>query len=205
MRTGARNAVAREDLSVKEALMVMVAAKSGSVAVVNPRGKLTGVFTDGDLRRQMARENEEGAALAEAGVNIEIISTSEIRITCMIAEDQVETAVRALHKAFALEEPEPLVQDEAGPTGVGGATGGTGTSATGPAQGFLDTLGNAFGQLNQQLVGADASLADFAAGGSSDLHTVMLQMQEASIGLKLGVQVRDKFIEAYQEIMRLQL
>ena len=46
-------------------------------------------------------------ALAEAGVNIEIISTSEIRITCMIAEDQVETAVRALHKAFALEEPEP--------------------------------------------------------------------------------------------------
>ena len=54
-------------------------------------------------------------------------------------------------------------------------------------------------------MGADASLADFAAGGSSDLHTVMLQMQEASIGLKLGVQVRDKFLEAYQEIMRLQL
>ncbi len=62
------------------------------------------------------------AALAEAGVNIEIISTSEIRITCMIAEDQVETAVRALHKAFALEEPEPLVQDEAGAAGTGGAT-----------------------------------------------------------------------------------
>jgi aspartate kinase len=52
------------------------------------------------------------AALAEAGVNIEIISTSEIRITCMIAEDQVETAVRALHKAFALEEPEPLMQGD---------------------------------------------------------------------------------------------
>jgi aspartate kinase len=62
------------------------------------------------------------AALAEAGVNIEIISTSEIRITCMIAEDQVETAVRALHKDFALEEPEPLLQDEAGAVGTGGAT-----------------------------------------------------------------------------------
>ncbi len=48
-------------------------------------------------------------------------------------------------------------------------------------------------------------MADFAAGGSSDLHTVMLQMQEASLGLKLGVQVRDKFLEAYQEIMRLQV
>ena len=63
------------------------------------------------------------AALAEAGVNIEIISTSEIRITCMIAEDQVETAVRALHKAFELEEPEPLLQGElAAEAGPGGAS-----------------------------------------------------------------------------------
>jgi arabinose-5-phosphate isomerase len=65
MRTGPRNAVAGEDLSVREALLVMVAAKSGSVAVVNPRGKLSGVFTDGDLRRQMAQEKEEGSTLAK--------------------------------------------------------------------------------------------------------------------------------------------
>jgi aspartate kinase len=45
--------------------------------------------------------------LADAGVNIEMISTSEIRITTMIAEDQVETAVRALHAAFELEQPDP--------------------------------------------------------------------------------------------------
>jgi aspartate kinase len=62
------------------------------------------------------------ATLAEAGVNIEIISTSEIRITCMIAEDQVETAVRALHKAFALEEPEPLLADEVEAEGSGGTS-----------------------------------------------------------------------------------
>ncbi len=48
-------------------------------------------------------------ALANAGVNIEIISTSEIRITCIIAGDELETAVQALHKAFSLEEPEPLI------------------------------------------------------------------------------------------------
>jgi aspartate kinase len=45
--------------------------------------------------------------LADAGVNIEMITTSEIRITCMIAEADVETAVRALHTAFELERPEP--------------------------------------------------------------------------------------------------
>ena len=41
-------------------------------------------------------------ALATAKVNIEMITTSEIRITCMIAEDDLETAVRALHEAFEL-------------------------------------------------------------------------------------------------------
>jgi aspartate kinase len=45
-------------------------------------------------------------ALADAGVNIEMISTSEIRITCIIAEDDVAEAARALHAAFALERPE---------------------------------------------------------------------------------------------------
>jgi aspartate kinase len=44
--------------------------------------------------------------LAEANVNIEMISTSEVRITCMIAEDELETALRALHNAFELERPE---------------------------------------------------------------------------------------------------
>ena len=56
MRSGARNAVARENLLVKEALMVMTRAKSGSLAVLDARGKLVGIFTDGDFRRQMATD-----------------------------------------------------------------------------------------------------------------------------------------------------
>jgi arabinose-5-phosphate isomerase len=54
MRTGNRNAVANENLPVKEALLVMTQAKSGSLSVVNAHGKLAGVFTDGDFRRHMA-------------------------------------------------------------------------------------------------------------------------------------------------------
>ena len=42
--------------------------------------------------------------LFEAGINVEMISTSEIRITCIIAEAHTGDAVRALHKAFELEE-----------------------------------------------------------------------------------------------------
>ena len=58
MRRAERNAVAREDLQVRDALLVMTRAKSGSLSVVNARGKLTGVFTDGDFRRRMSTDTE---------------------------------------------------------------------------------------------------------------------------------------------------
>ena len=58
MRQGERNAVANEHLSVKEALMVMTHARSGSLSVVNRQGKLIGVFTDGDFRRHMASDEQ---------------------------------------------------------------------------------------------------------------------------------------------------
>ena len=54
MRRGERSAVAPDTVTVKEALMVMTRAKSGSVSVVTRSGKLAGVFTDGDFRRLMA-------------------------------------------------------------------------------------------------------------------------------------------------------
>ena len=56
MRRGERNAVAREDLTVEAAWMVMTTAKSGSLSIVNARGRLVGVFTDGDLRRHLAAD-----------------------------------------------------------------------------------------------------------------------------------------------------
>jgi aspartate kinase len=43
-------------------------------------------------------------ALYNAGINIELITTSEIRITCIVNEEKLSDAVRALHKAFKLEE-----------------------------------------------------------------------------------------------------
>jgi arabinose-5-phosphate isomerase len=56
MRSGPRNAVTGLNVTVKEALVVMTRAKSGSLSVVNARGKLVGVFTDGDFRRHIAAD-----------------------------------------------------------------------------------------------------------------------------------------------------
>src|SRR5579884_1857298 len=58
MRSGERNAIAPETLTVKDALMVMTRSRSGSLSIVNARGKLVGVFTDGDFRRHMTADGE---------------------------------------------------------------------------------------------------------------------------------------------------
>ena len=52
--------------------------------------------------------------LADVGVNIEMISTSEVRITCMIAEEALTTALNALHGAFELARPDPVDAPAAG-------------------------------------------------------------------------------------------
>ena len=86
-----------------------------------------------------------------------------------------------------------------------GAVDGSAAGTQAPGDSFLNSLSDAFGQLNTQMNAADSSMANFAAGGSADLHTVMLQMEEASMSLKATVDVRDKLLEAYQEIMRTQV
>jgi aspartate kinase len=44
-------------------------------------------------------------ALAEAGINIDIISTSSIRISCVVRQSEVERAVQVVHDRFRLSEP----------------------------------------------------------------------------------------------------
>lgn len=58
MRSGSRNPIAHQTMPVRDALLIMGEAKSGSVSVVNKSGKLAGVFTDGDLRRHLAKDDD---------------------------------------------------------------------------------------------------------------------------------------------------
>ncbi len=101
-----------------------------------------------------------------------------------------------------------------GPNGIGGPSAPSARPSGSPAASgagepgspsFLDALGEAVARLNDQLVAADAAAADFAAGGSADLHGVILALSEAQLGLRLGVAVRDRLLEAYQDVMRLQI
>lgn len=82
------------------------------------------------------------------------------------------------------------------------------TSVTGQATG-LDAFGKTFEQaiqaLNNQQLEADRWAARLAAGEDVDLHQVLIAMEQAEIGFRLALQVRTKLVEAYQEIMRMQV
>lgn len=55
MRTGSRNPIVDESSTVQDALMKITACRAGAVSVVNGSGKLSGIFTDGDLRRAISK------------------------------------------------------------------------------------------------------------------------------------------------------
>lgn len=59
MRTGKANPLVREKTTVREALLKITASRAGSCTVVDVRGKLVGVFTDGDLRRHLRSKGEK--------------------------------------------------------------------------------------------------------------------------------------------------
>jgi len=96
--------VARTDLpramSLMEPLLKSIEAKQcitdSTLAKVSIVG--TGMQNTPGYAARMFR------TLHEAGINIQLITTSEIRITCIISEDKVKDAVGALHKAFELEK-----------------------------------------------------------------------------------------------------
>ncbi|GAB4334652.1 MAG: KpsF/GutQ family sugar-phosphate isomerase [Candidatus Abyssubacteria bacterium] len=56
MRSGGRNPVVSEDALVREALVAVTRARAGAAVVVDSSGKLTGIFTDGDLRRSLEKD-----------------------------------------------------------------------------------------------------------------------------------------------------
>ena len=96
--------LAESDLRQAEPLVQSIAAAVGAggyeatadIAKVSVVG--TGMLNTPGIAATMFR------TLAEAGINIELISTSEIRITCIISRDDVRSAVQALHRAYQLDE-----------------------------------------------------------------------------------------------------
>ena len=82
---------------------------------------------------------------------------------------------------------------------------GSSTEESQAAPGFKEMLGNQIGEVNKLLQGADKASNDVALGKSENLHEAMVTFEKAETALKFLVQVRNKAIDAYTEIMRMQV
>jgi flagellar hook-basal body complex protein FliE len=70
---------------------------------------------------------------------------------------------------------------------------------------FGDTLKDAVNSVNELQKTADRKMEDLATGKAQSIPDVMIAAEKADIALKLMVQVRNKVIEAYQEVMKMQV
>jgi len=93
------------------------------------------------------------------------------------------------------------------PTNSASQPSAAGTSASDVQKSFAKELSNAFNQINSTENEADNMVTQMASGNGNvdDLHNVMIAVEKSEVMLRLAVQVRDKAVSAYQEIMRMQV
>ncbi len=85
--------------------------------------------------------------------------------------------------------------------------GGQAAQATQAVQGvsFGDVLNQFVSEVNDKQIASGQAVNDLLAGKDSPLHQAMIAMQEAGVAFQLMVEVRNKLLEGYQELMRMQV
>ena len=75
----------------------------------------------------------------------------------------------------------------------------------GPASGFQAVLSEAIGHVQQFQQNSETVIGKFLSGEDEEVHKVALATQQAELSFDLFLQVRNKIISAYQEVMRMQM
>ncbi len=84
-------------------------------------------------------------------------------------------------------------------------TDGLSSGKAGANKSFSETLNEAIQQVNQLQVASDKATLNLATGRTDNVADVMIAAEKAEIALKTMVQVRNKIVDAYQEIMKMQV
>ncbi|WP_050607008.1 flagellar hook-basal body complex protein FliE [Clostridium niameyense] len=71
--------------------------------------------------------------------------------------------------------------------------------------GFSEIIKGKLNEVNNAQIKANESTEAFIKGDEKNIHNVMLNAEEAKMSMELAVQVRNKLVEAYQELNRMQL
>lgn len=79
------------------------------------------------------------------------------------------------------------------------------TGATTPAQGFGESLQAMLRGVNETQLSGDQAIERLQSGSVQNLHEVMIAVEEAEVSLRMLVQLRNRAVTAYEEIMRMQI
>lgn len=101
--------------------------------------------------------------------------------------------IEAIQALGAHDEVAPLQASAGAPTGAG-------ASAS-----FAEHVTEGLRTLNDQLLTSQVDLHRLAAGEGENLHEIMVRLEESRIALQLALQVRNRVLEAYQDVMRMQI
>ncbi|WP_020407790.1 flagellar hook-basal body complex protein FliE [Hahella ganghwensis] len=70
---------------------------------------------------------------------------------------------------------------------------------------FVDWLGNEFSEVSSNIAAAEKAAQSLATGEAENIHQVMIALDKAQLSMSLVVEVRNKLLEGYQDIMRMSL
>lgn len=71
--------------------------------------------------------------------------------------------------------------------------------------GFGDLVTQGLKQVNQQLMSSQTDLQQLAVGNVENLHQIMIRLEESRLSFQLVMQVRNRLLEAYQDVMKMQV
>lgn len=94
----------------------------------------------------------------------------------------------------------------AAPAPVIGLDGGTAqTMSVQPSASFGQFVGDGVEQVNQALLASQGDVQSLALGNAQNLHQVMMRLEETRLSFELMMQVRSRVLEAYQDVMKMQI
>lgn len=94
---------------------------------------------------------------------------------------------------------EPSLQPTAG------AQASINSAAVGAPGGFGDLVSQGLDQVNKQLMVNQVDLQQLAVGNVENLHQIMIRLEESRMSFQLMMQVRNRLLEGYQDIMKMQV
>jgi flagellar hook-basal body complex protein FliE len=119
------------------------------------------------------------------------------------------SSINPLNRAYDMAAQRGVGAGEAGGVGAADLQGGVGLDSASGVQSGSDSFSNVLGRMvqevNEKQSASTDALSALQSGQNVSLHQAVIAMEEANVSFQLMVEVRNKLLDSYQELMRMQI